>query len=135
MKICAVLALALVACGCYNNPRVSERAPGSVHAPPHLGPAVGPGTVPGGSTAGIQPPPKAAHGEHTTVQPTHSGAQPAEQGLGHAGAAQPSAGHDTLAPKGDPARQGNQPGVGGRTENPGSGHAPGSGAAAKPKGH
>jgi hypothetical protein len=114
----SVLALAIAAAGCYNNPHVSERMPGEGRpGDTSRGPSVGPGTIPGGSTAGPQPPRKAA-GDHAAVEPTHSGAQPAQPGLDHAGKAEPSVGHSTAAPKGDPAQTGNQPGVGRRTEEP-----------------
>lgn len=64
-----VLGLSLLTIGCYNNPEVSERPPGSGDADFHSRPQVGPGTTAGGSTAGPQPAPKQGHGK---AQPAHS---------------------------------------------------------------
>lgn len=50
-----VLGLSLLSLGCYNNPKTSEKAPGTGLKGTHSGPQVGPGTTAGGSTAGPQP--------------------------------------------------------------------------------
>jgi hypothetical protein len=65
--IACVVGLSLLAVGCYNNPDVSSRAPGSGSKDIHSGPQVGPGTTAGGSTAGPQPAP--AHEKPTENTP------------------------------------------------------------------
>ena len=59
--IACVLGLSLLGVGCYNNPDVSSRPPGSGSKDIHSGPQVGPGTTAGGSTAGPQPAPTEEH--------------------------------------------------------------------------
>jgi len=68
-----VLGLSLVAVGCYNNPEISGRPPGSGTGAIHSKPQVGPGTVDGGSTAGTQPPARASHEEPASSTGTEKG--------------------------------------------------------------
>jgi hypothetical protein len=76
----SVLALALIASGCYNDPETSDRIPGQGNAgDSSRGPSVGPGTIPGGSTAGPQPAAKPEE-EHAAAGPEHSGESPAQEG-------------------------------------------------------
>jgi hypothetical protein len=99
--------VALVLTGCYNNPDVSRRHPGSGPQRFTGGPSVGPGTVSGGSTAGPQPA-KAETGGH--VMPTAAGAHEAAPGLGHAEAAHPVVDPKMDTVKGPASRQGNTKG-------------------------
>jgi hypothetical protein len=71
--LAGVLGLSLLAGGCYNNPDVSAKAPGSGTHVTHSGPQVGPGTTAGGSTAGPQPAPVTAHAK-TAPAPDAKGA-------------------------------------------------------------
>jgi hypothetical protein len=90
-----VLGLSMIGVGCYNNPDLASRPPGSGVKDTHSGPQVGPGTTAGGSTAGPQP---AAKQSHSDAEPTHSSATGDSPGLGHAGAATPEK-HEEQSPK------------------------------------
>jgi hypothetical protein len=81
-----VVGLSMVAVGCYNNPDLASRPPGSGVKDIHSGPQVGPGTTAGGATAGPQP---AAKAGHLNVEPTHGGATADSPSLDRAGAATP----------------------------------------------
>src|SRR5438045_8755018 len=111
--LACLLGAALISVGCYNNPEISSRPPGSGEKDIHSGPQVGPGTIAGGSTAGPQPPAKQGHSE---VQPTHSGATGDSGGNEHAGSATPAKQAGACTPAGTQSRTGNQKGVGDRTE-------------------
>jgi hypothetical protein len=113
-----VFAMALAGTGCYNNPDMNSKPPGSGSANFHSKPQVGPGTTAGGSTAGPQP---AQPKEHSETQPTHSGATGDTPGLGHAGAAKPEMQQGAGTPAGTQSTTGNQKGVGDRTAEGGQG--------------
>lgn len=106
-RAASLFAGALLLGGCYNNPDITARHPGEGPVNIHARPAVGPGTVPGGSTAGKQPPAKVEEG-HATVEPTHSGMRSDPKGPEHMGASEPGAPHDTAAPKGPASTTGNE---------------------------
>ena len=97
----------LLTVGCYNNPHISERKPGSGPANIHARPAVGPGTLDGGSTAGPQPVVHKAGG-HT--EPTPSGAVGGHPAEGVANAPQPNMHGGGETPKGPASRTGNEKG-------------------------
>ena len=111
---------AVLSCvGCYNNPEITERPPGAVDIPIHAAGhgTVGPGTLPGGSTAGPQPP-ALRHAGTSDVEPTPGGARVVEGGLEHAGRPQPTLGQDTVVPHGAAPQTGNEPGIGERLKPP-----------------
>lgn len=91
-----MLGLSMVAVGCYNNPDLASRPPGSGVKDIHSGPQVGPGTTAGGATAGPQP---AAKAGHSNVEPTHGAATGDSPSPDHAGAATPEK-HEAGAPAG-----------------------------------
>ena len=68
-----VLGLSMLTVGCYNNPDLASRPPGSGAKDIHSGPQVGPGTTAGGSTAGPQPA-KASHTEAAKPENHEEGA-------------------------------------------------------------
>ena len=91
-----VLGLSIVAVGCYNNPDVSSRPPGSGVKDIHSGPQVGPGTTAGW---GNRRSTTCGEGSAIRVEPTHGAATGDSPSPDHAGAATPEK-HDAGAPVG-----------------------------------
>jgi hypothetical protein len=107
LLLASVGALALSLTGCYNDPEVSLKPPGTGPDNYMRGPAVGPGTVAGGSTAGPQP---AARPHHGGVEPQPAGAVAGEAGHGTAGSSTPVHAPHADTPRTGAAVTGNEEG-------------------------
>ncbi|HYO80728.1 MAG TPA: hypothetical protein VES20_04950 [Bryobacteraceae bacterium] len=105
-KVLCLAGLTLLTNGCYNNPEISERRPGSGPHRIHSGPSVGPGRTAGGSTAGPQPARPELEGE---VQPHPGGGLKAPPGASQAGAPRPDFDEGLRTPQGPASRMGNRP--------------------------